>query len=105
MEIKIDTNQPSTSKVFDRGHVIVEDYQTDSDNEEDVSKEKISPVVSKETTIPRIVEDQVYEETKKFDKIMKEKGSHYLDSNMVVYLIFKCIDDVLTIRMNTFLCL
>ena len=52
---KVNTYQPSTSKVHDYDRVIAEDSQTDSDNdEEDV------PI---KTIIPRAVVDQVYEET------------------------------------------
>ena len=51
--------------------------------------------VPKETTIPRVVVDQVFDENEKFDTIMKEKGSHYLETNSVVYPNFKCLDEVI----------
>ena len=65
----------------------VEDSQTDSDDDNDV--------VPKETIISRVVVDQVFDETKKLDKILKEKGSHYLETNIVVYPNFKWTDDVI----------
>ena len=83
---KVNTDQPSTSKVHDYNRVIVEDSQTDSDNDEEEFPIK--------TTIPRVVVDQVYEEIEKFKKVMKEKAPHYLESNSVVYPNFKCTDDV-----------
>ena len=52
LNIKVDKDQPSTSKVFDPDHVTVEDSQTDSDDDDDVSKETIDPNVSKETKTP-----------------------------------------------------
>lgn len=81
---KVNTDQPSTSKVHKYDHVVVEDYKTDSDEDD----------VLIATTIPRFVAEQVYEETKQFKKVMKEKGPHYLQSNLVVYLNFKCTDEV-----------
>lgn len=86
--IKINTNQPSTSKFYDPHHVTIEDSQTGSDDDDDDD-------VSKETTIPQVVVDQVCEETEKFKKILKEKVSHYLETNNVAYPNFKCSDDVI----------
>ncbi|XP_023748037.1 uncharacterized protein LOC111896263 [Lactuca sativa] len=54
-------------KFCDLDHVTVEDSQTDSDDDNDV--------VPKETIISRVVVDQVFDETKKLDKILKEKGN------------------------------
>ena len=39
--------------------------------------------------------DQVFGDTGKFDKVLPEKGAHYLETNIVVYPNFKCIDDVI----------
>ncbi|XP_052624916.1 uncharacterized protein LOC128132402 [Lactuca sativa] len=93
-KVKVDTTQPSTSKVHDHDHVTVEGSQTYSDDDDDVSKEttKHDDVPKK---IPRVVVDQFFDETEKFDKIMKEKGSHYLEKSTVVYPNFKCTDDVI----------
>ena len=37
----------------------------------------------------------MYGETENFDKVMKEKGAHYLELHLVVYPNFKCSDDVI----------
>ncbi|XP_052622678.1 uncharacterized protein LOC128127967 [Lactuca sativa] len=50
---------------------------------------------SKEEEIPRIVVDQVFGDTQKFEKVTNEKGEHYLETNTVVYPNFKCTDDVI----------
>ena len=81
--VKVNTTLPSTLKIHDLDHVIVEDSQTVND---DAPKEK---------TIFRVVVDQVYGETEKFDSVMKEKGPHYLESNSIVYPNFTCTDDVI----------
>ena len=36
----------------------------------------------------------MFEDTKKFDKLLSEKGAHYLETNQVVYPNFKYSDDV-----------
>ena len=51
---KVNTDQPSTLKAHDYDHVEVKDHDSDSDEDE--------------TTIPRVVVNQVYEETEKFKK-------------------------------------
>lgn len=84
--VKNNTDEPSTSKVHDRDRVIVEDSLTDSDDDNEVD--------SSDIIISRVVVEQVYEETDKFNKVMKETCPHYLESNFVVYPNFKCIDDV-----------
>ncbi|XP_023737287.1 uncharacterized protein LOC111885248 [Lactuca sativa] len=94
LNIKVNKDQSPTSNVFNPDHVTVEDSQTDNDDDDEVSKETKDPNVLKETQIPRIAKDQVYKETKKFDKTMKEKSSHYLEPNYVVYPNFKCTDNV-----------
>lgn len=72
--------------VHDLDLVTVEDSQTDSDEYHDV--------ISKETTIYLVVFEQVYENTEKFDTIMKEKGSHFLEPNTIMYPNIKCLDEV-----------
>ena len=92
--IKIETDKPSTSKVCDMEYVEIHESQTDdSDNEKENSKAK--PIQkTKGIEIPRVVVDQVYLDTQEFEKILSEKGAHYLESNTVVYPIFKCTDDI-----------
>ena len=46
-------------------------------------------------TSPRVVVNQVFDNTKEFDKILNEKGAHYLETNTVVYPNFKCTDDII----------
>ncbi|CAI9262401.1 unnamed protein product [Lactuca saligna] len=41
---------------------------------------------------PRVVVDQVFGDTKGFDKILSDKGAHYLETNTVVYPNFICTD-------------
>lgn len=64
--------------------MVIEDCDIDSDEDE-------API---ETTILSVVFEQVYEETKMFEKVLKEKGPHYLESNSVVYPSFKGTDEV-----------
>lgn len=64
----VNNGKPSTSKVcnpLDR--VVVEDYVS---NEDDVS---------------RVIVEQVYEESKEYTKMLKDKGQQYMESNSVVY--------------------
>ena len=84
--VKNNTNLPSTSKFRNLDHVIVDDSQNDSDDDGEVE--------SGNTTIPKVVVYQVYEESETFEKVMKEKPPHYLESNSVVYPYFKCIDSL-----------
>ena len=72
----------------------VEDSQTDIDDEEVSTETKVSNV-SKDKVISRIVEDQVYGDIQKFDKVSNEKGAHYLETNIIVYENFIWTDDVI----------
>lgn len=79
---KVNSDQPSTSKACDPfDQVVVEDYESDEDD------------VLNETPIPWVVE-HVYEETKEFEKVLKDKVAHYLESNLVSYPSFKWTDEV-----------
>ncbi|XP_052622499.1 uncharacterized protein LOC128127833 [Lactuca sativa] len=92
--VKIDTDQPSTSKVCDMEFVEIHDSQIDySDNEEESTNSKTNKS-SKEVEIPRVVVDQVYMDSQEFEQILSEEGAHYLETNIVVYPIFKCTDDI-----------
>ena len=51
--VTVNSDQPSTSKVYDYEKAVVEDYDSDSDED----------VFSIETTIPIVVVERVYEET------------------------------------------
>lgn len=84
--VKNNTDLPLTSKVHDLDHVIVEDCQIDSDDDDEVE--------SSDTNIPRVFVDQAYEESEKFEKVMKEKGPRYLESSSMVYSNFKCNDNL-----------
>ncbi|XP_052622370.1 uncharacterized protein LOC128127731 [Lactuca sativa] len=65
--VKIDTDQPSTSKVCDMEFVEIHDSQTDdSDNEEESTNSKTNKS-SKEVEIPRVVVDQVYMDLQEFE--------------------------------------
>ncbi|XP_023768575.1 uncharacterized protein LOC111917153 [Lactuca sativa] len=86
---------PSTSKVCDMNFVDLKDYQTDDSDDEDVEKVLKEKASLKEEEIPRIVVDQVYGDTQKFEKMMNEKGEHYLETNTVVYRNFKSSVDVI----------
>ncbi|XP_023759875.1 uncharacterized protein LOC111908280 [Lactuca sativa] len=97
--VEDDTDKPSTSNVCNFDHVSVRDSQTDSSDDEDEEKvlnnSKPQKYVSNEKTIKQIVVDQVFGDTKNFDKVLFEKGAHFLETNIVVYPNFKCTDDVL----------
>ena len=81
---KVNSDQPSTSKVCDPlDHVVAEDYVSDED---DISNEK--PITS-------VVVEQVFEESKEYKKVLKDKGKHYLESHSVVYPRFKDTYEVL----------
>lgn len=41
--------------------------------------------VSIEKQIPRIFEDQIFEDSKDFTKVLKEKGIQFLEQNDVLY--------------------
>ncbi|XP_052619539.1 uncharacterized protein LOC128125946 [Lactuca sativa] len=87
---KTDTGQASTSKVCDDEYVSLKDSQIDNnDDEEDIDE------ILKENEIPRVGVDQVYGETEHLDKVMIEKGAHYIETHLVVYPNFKCSDDVI----------
>ena len=64
----------------------VESWKSD-DNEENREEKKDS-----NETPQRVVVDQVFENTKEFDKILNDKGAHYLETNTVVYPNFVCTD-------------
>ena len=51
--VTVNSDQPSTSKVYDYEKAVVEDYDSDSDEDDDLI----------EKTIPRVVFEYVYEET------------------------------------------
>lgn len=53
--------------------VVVKDYVSDDDE------------VSIEKQIPRIFEDQIFEDSKDFTKVLKEKGIQFLEQNDVLY--------------------
>lgn len=96
--VEDNTDRPYTSNVCDFDHVSVRDSQTDSSDDE--NEEKVSnnsepeKNVSNETSIPRVVVDQVFGDTENFDKVLSEKSTQYLETNTVVYPNFKCLDDV-----------
>ena len=50
--------------------------------------------VANEKPIPRVVEDQVFEDSKEYIEVLKDKGSHYLEPNAVVYPRFKDFEDI-----------
>ncbi|KAL7618630.1 hypothetical protein Lser_V15G03678 [Lactuca serriola] len=93
--VEYETDIPSTSKVGEMNFVDLKDCQTDDSDDEEVEKVSKEKVSSKEEEIPRIVVDQVYGDTQNFEEVMKEKGSHYLETNTVVFPNFKCTDDVI----------
>lgn len=50
--------------------------------------------VSNEKPIPRVVVDQVFKDSKEYMKVLKDKGSHFLEPNAVVYPRFKDFEDI-----------
>ena len=86
MIVKDDIEKPSTSQHCNFDNVEVESWKSDDtdENKEDVKDSQEIP--------PRVVVDQVFENTKEFDKILNDKGAHYLETNTVVYPNFICTD-------------
>ncbi|XP_052627545.1 uncharacterized protein LOC128134134 [Lactuca sativa] len=93
--VENETDTTSTSKVGELNYVDLKDYQTDDSDDEEVEKVSKEKASSKKDEIPRIVVDQVYGDTQKFEEVMNEKGPHYLETNRVVFPNFKCTDDVI----------
>ncbi|XP_052625667.1 uncharacterized protein LOC111890076 [Lactuca sativa] len=95
--VKVDTDKPSTSQLFDFDDVEVRSSQTD---DTDGDEEKVKPSceckkeknVSTETSPTRVVVEQVYSDSKEFNQIHNYKGAHYLETNTVVYPNFTCTD-------------
>ena len=80
---KVDNDQLYTSKVCDPlDRVIVKDYMSDEDD------------VSNETPTPEVIVKLVYEESKEYTKVLRNKGQHFMESNSIVYPMFKCTDEV-----------
>ena len=80
---KLNNDQFSTSKTSDsHDYVVVKDYVSDDDE------------VSCEKPIPRVVVEQVFDDSKVYSNVLKNKGKYYLESNSVVCHRFKDSEEV-----------
>nr|KAJ0198423.1 hypothetical protein LSAT_V11C700376100 [Lactuca sativa] len=79
-----ENDKPSTSQTCDFDNVEVESSKSDDtdEDEEEVKDSHESP--------QRVVVNQVFGDTKEFDKVLDDKGAHYLETNTVVYPNFPC---------------
>lgn len=76
---KLKDESSSTTKTCDsQKEMVIVEEKTNKENDSD------DDLYEKE--IPRVVEAQVYDDTKKFTEILKQKGKHYLETNTVIYL-------------------
>nr|KAJ0207989.1 hypothetical protein LSAT_V11C500266000 [Lactuca sativa] len=87
--VKDENDIPSTSQHCNFDNVEVESWKTDDtdENKEDVKDSHETP--------QRVVVDQVFGDTKEFDKILNDKGAHYLETNTVVYPNFTCTNNTI----------
>ncbi|XP_052623760.1 uncharacterized protein LOC111907064 [Lactuca sativa] len=94
--VKVDTNKPSTSQLFDFDDVEVRSSQTDDTDDDEEMKTscecKKEKNVSTETSPTRVFVEQVYGDSKEFHQVLNAKGAHYLETNTVVYPNFTCTD-------------